>query len=64
VRFLPNAQVHMRPRVQRAPGLSCALSIERDKVDAAIRAWQRRENAKLHLESRSPDERSDIRGAA
>ena len=26
VRFLPSASWHMRPRVQRAPGLPCALS--------------------------------------
>jgi len=46
VRF-PSAQLHTRPRVQRAPGLPCALRFSRAGSCWQTSDDQRREIAKL-----------------
>ena len=52
--------LHTRPRVQQAPGVPCALSLSGRMVLQGS-GEMRREIAKLCLELRSQDERSDIR---
>ncbi len=42
------AQLHARPRVQRAPGLPCALYFEGEKVRGKPRAEDRREIANAY----------------
>ena len=46
VRFLSH-KLHTRPRVQRAPGFPCALSLKEGEV-AQISGASRRENADVH----------------
>jgi len=56
------AQSHMRPRVQRASGIPCALWIERARSFWQTSGATRRENAKPH--PRRPGEGRDPYAAA
>src|SRR5580698_9418105 len=52
--FAKCASLHMRPRVQRAPGFPCALWFQRDEDHAATLGHNSVARTQTHIQSSSP----------